>query len=59
MAEAPKNVDEVIARMPTQFSQEAAKGLKAVYQYCITGEGGKDYFADIDDGTRKVGIPRR
>ena len=34
MAEAPKNVDEVIARMPEQFQPDAAKGLKAVYQYC-------------------------
>ena len=56
MAEAPKNVDEVIARMPEQFQPDAAKGLKAVYQYCITGEGGKDYYTDIDDGTLKVEI---
>ncbi len=43
MAEPPKSVDEVIARAPESFVPEAAKGLKAVYQYCITGEGGKDY----------------
>ena len=54
MAEPPKNVDEVIARMPEQFQPDAAKGLKAVYQYCITGEGGKDYYTDIDDGKLNV-----
>ena len=55
MAEPPKSVDEVIARAPESFVPEAAKGLKAVYQYCITGEGGKDYYADIDDGKLSVG----
>ena len=48
MAEAPKSVDEVIERMPQQFQPDAAKGFKAVYQYCITGDGGKDYYTDID-----------
>jgi putative sterol carrier protein len=55
MAEPPKSVDEVIARSQSTFQPEAAKGLKAVYQYCITGEGGKDYYTDIDDGTLTVG----
>ncbi len=55
MAEPPKSVDEVIARAPETFKPEAAKGLTAVYQYCITGEGGKEFFNDIDDGKLKVG----
>lgn len=54
MAEAPKSVDEIIERMPTQFQPDAAKGFKAIYQYCITGDGGKEYYTDIDDGTLKV-----
>jgi hypothetical protein len=56
MATPPKSVDEVIARAPQTFQPEAAKGLKAVYQYCITGAGGKDYYTDIDDGKLKVEV---
>jgi putative sterol carrier protein len=52
--EPPKNVDEVIQRMPESFKPEAAKGLQAIYQFCITGEGGKDFYAAIDDGTLDV-----
>lgn len=52
--EPPKSVDEVIERMPQQFNAAAAKGLQATYQFCITGEGGKDFYAAIDDGTLEV-----
>lgn len=47
---APKNVDEVIERMPGQFNSEGAKGFSAVYQYCVTGAGGKDFYAAIVEG---------
>ncbi len=52
--EPPKSVDEAIARMPESFKPDAAKGLQAVYQFCITGEGGKDFYADVNDGTLNV-----
>ena len=55
MAEPPKSVDEVIARAPETFQPDAAKGLQAVYQYCITGDGGKEYYCAIDDGKLDVG----
>jgi putative sterol carrier protein len=55
MAEPPKSVDEVIAQAPTSFQPSAAQGLTAVYQYCITGDGGKDYYCDINDGKLEVG----
>ena len=51
----PKNVDEVISRAPGQFLPDAAKGFKAVYQYCVTGQGGKDYYFDVNDGKLDVG----
>jgi putative sterol carrier protein len=54
MAIPPKNVDEVISRAPGQFIPDAAKGFKAVYQYCVTGEGGKDYYFAVDDGKLDV-----
>ncbi len=50
MAETPKNLDEVLELMPQQFQAEAAKGFKAIYQYCISGDGGKDFYQEIDDG---------
>ncbi|NRA02511.1 MAG: SCP2 sterol-binding domain-containing protein [Myxococcales bacterium] len=50
MAETPKNLDEVLELMPAQFQADAAKGFKAIYQYCVSGEGGKDFYQDIDDG---------
>ena len=53
--EPPKSVDEVIERMPKQFKPEAAKDLTAVLQYCVTGEGGKDFYADINDGKLDIG----
>jgi hypothetical protein len=54
MTEPPRSVDEVIARAPASFRPEAAQGLTAVFQYCVTGEGGKDYYCDVDDGTLRV-----
>jgi hypothetical protein len=32
------NVKEVFAAMPTRFNAGAAKGLKAVYQFDLTGD---------------------
>jgi putative sterol carrier protein len=52
--EPPKSVDEVIALMPQTFVPEAAQGLKCVYQFNITGDGGKEFYADIDDGKLDV-----
>jgi putative sterol carrier protein len=51
----PKNVEEVIDRMKSGFNASAAQGFKAVYQYCITGAGGKDFYAAIDNGAINVG----
>jgi predicted lipid carrier protein YhbT len=56
MAEPPKSVDEVIERMPGQFQPDAAKGFKAIYQYCVTGDGGKEYYTEVDDGNLNVVI---
>jgi putative sterol carrier protein len=51
----PTNLQEVIDRMPKQFNAAAAQGFKAVYQYCISGAGGKDFYADIDNGKFNLG----
>jgi putative sterol carrier protein len=53
--QAPRSIDDVLKMMPQTFVPEAAKGLKAVYQFNVTGEGGKEFYAAIDDGKLDVG----
>ncbi|OGP86451.1 MAG: hypothetical protein A2Y95_08425 [Deltaproteobacteria bacterium RBG_13_65_10] len=50
----PDTIQEVIKGMPSQFNAEAAKGMTAVYQYDITGDGGGQFYNEIKDGTLKV-----
>ena len=56
MADRPQatNVQEVFKEMPNRFNAGAAKGMKAVYQFDLTGEGGAKYNAVIDDGKLQV-----
>lgn len=54
--QAPSTVDEVLAMMPETFVSEAARGLQAVYQFNLTGEGGKEFYAAINDGALDVGV---
>ena len=56
MADRPQatNVQEVFKEMPNRFNAGAAKGMKAVYQFDLTGDGGAKYSAAIDDGKLTV-----
>jgi putative sterol carrier protein len=56
MADRPQatNVKDVFKEMPNRFNAGAAKGMKAVYQFDLTGEGGAKYNAVIDDGKLAV-----
>ncbi len=54
--EPPTSVDQVIEQMPQRFQADAAQGLKAVYQFNVTGDGGKEFYADIDDGKLNVAV---
>jgi len=47
-------IQEVIQGMPGQFNADAAKGMNAVYQYDITGDGGAQFYTDIKDGALQV-----
>jgi putative sterol carrier protein len=47
MAEAPKTCKEAFDAMPTIFNKEAAKGLDAVYQFDLSGEGGGKWYVTI------------
>ena len=56
MANPPAtSIKEVFAAMPTRFNAGAAKGLKAVYQFDLTGDNGGKYNMAIDDGALTVG----
>ncbi len=50
----PDTIQEVIQGMPNQFNADAAKGMNAVYQYDITGDGGAQFHTEIKDGTIAV-----
>jgi hypothetical protein len=47
-------IQEVIQGMPAQFNADAAKGMNAVYQYDITGDGGAQFSLEIKDGALQV-----
>jgi putative sterol carrier protein len=48
------SVKEVFDKVPEKFNANAAKGLDAVFQYDITGEGGGSWNVTIKDGTCQV-----
>jgi putative sterol carrier protein len=50
----PDTLKEVIEGMPAAFNAEGAKGLTAVYQYDITGDGGGQFYNAITDGALEV-----
>jgi putative sterol carrier protein len=56
MADRPQatNVPDVFKGMPDRFNAGAAKGMKAVYQFDLTGDGGGKYNLAIDDGKLAV-----
>ena len=54
MANPAANIKEVFAAMPSRFNAGAAKGLKAVYQFDLTGDNGGKYNLAIDDGQLTV-----
>ncbi len=47
-------VKETFDAMPSTFIKEKAKGVSAVYQFDITGDGGGKYYAEIVDGELTV-----
>lgn len=47
-------LDEVIASMPAHFHPEACSDIRAVYQWHVAGDGGRDFHIVVDHGTFKV-----
>ena len=48
------NVKEYFETLPARFVAKAAKGLKAVFQFELAGDGGGTYHVTVDDGTMAV-----
>ena len=51
---AISNVKEVFERMPQSFNADAAKGLDAVFQFDITGDGGGNWNVAVKSGAVQV-----
>ncbi len=51
----PGSVDDVFDDMPHRFNPCAAVGMKAVFQYELTGDGGGRYYLVVDDEKLTVG----
>ena len=55
MAEAaPTSCKQAFEEMPKRFNKEAAKGLNAVYQFDLSGDGGGKWHVVIKDQTCEV-----
>ncbi|MCX8071354.1 MAG: SCP2 sterol-binding domain-containing protein [Candidatus Binatia bacterium] len=47
-------VKEIFNQMPANLNADAAKGMNAVIQFNLTGDGGGNYYVTIKDGTCTV-----
>lgn len=54
MADAPTSCKQVFAEMPNRFNKEAAKGLNAVYQFDLSGDGGGKWHVIINNDACEV-----
>lgn len=51
---AISSVKEVFDKVPQAFNPDAAKGLDAVFQFDITGEGGGNWNVGVKSGAVQV-----
>ena len=54
MAATPTTCKEAFAQMPNAFNKDAAKGLDAVYQFDLSGDGGGKWYAAIKNDACQV-----
>lgn len=47
-------VKDIFNAMPANLNADAAKGMNAVIQFNLTGDGGGNYYVTIKDGTCTV-----
>lgn len=48
------NVKEYFDTLPARFVASAAKGMNAVFQFELSGDGGGTYYVAVTDGTMTV-----
>ncbi len=48
------SVKDYIDTLPQRFVASASKGVHAVFQFELSGEGGATFHVTVDDGTMKV-----
>jgi putative sterol carrier protein len=51
---APTTAKEIFAQMPSRFNKDAAKGLKAIYQFDLSGDNGGKWHVLIDNDKCEV-----
>jgi NAD+ synthase len=51
---APRTARQWVERLPQYFQPDRARGAKAVIQFHLTGEGGGNWYAVIENGTCTV-----
>lgn len=54
MATVPTSCKEVFDQMPSRFSKDAAKGLNAVFQFDLSGDGGGKWHVAINNDQCQV-----
>jgi putative sterol carrier protein len=54
MAEQLSSVADIKTKMPERFNAGASKGVKATYQFDLTGDGGETFHVNVNDGTCEV-----
>ncbi|HEY2483752.1 MAG TPA: SCP2 sterol-binding domain-containing protein [Candidatus Binataceae bacterium] len=54
MADAPTSCKQAFDVMPTRFNKEAAKGLNAIYQFDLSGDGGGKWHVIINNDSCEV-----
>jgi putative sterol carrier protein len=54
MADALTSCKQAFDDAPKRFNKEAAKGLNAVYQFDLSGDGGGKWHMMIDNGSLTV-----
>ena len=50
MADAPVTCKQAFEVMPSRLNADAAKGMTAVYQFDLSGDGGGKWQVSINDG---------
>lgn len=54
MADAPTSCKQAFEMMPSRFNKDAARGLNAVFQFDLSGDGGGKWQVAIDNDQCKV-----